>query len=110
MPKANGGGLLHWDLHQENVLAADRAPWLAIDPKPLVGDLGFEFWPALDNRFDRDDVHRRFEGMTDVLGLDRERARAWTLGRVLQNCLWEVENGRPQAADDLEIAHRLRGR
>jgi streptomycin 6-kinase len=47
--------------------------------------------------------------MTDVMGLDRERARAWTLGRVLQNTLWEIEDGRPLEAVQLEIARRLRG-
>ena len=48
--------------------------------------------------------------MTEVLGLDRARARAWTYGRVLQNCLWETEEGRPLNEADLEIARRLRGR
>ncbi|MFI5568548.1 aminoglycoside phosphotransferase family protein [Streptomyces sp. NPDC051740] len=105
-----GDRLLHWDLHDENVLAADRAPWLAIDPKPLAGDPGFDLWPALANRFDPDDVIWRFDAMTDVLGLDRARARAWTYGRLLQNCLWEIEDGRPLDETDLEIARRLRGR
>ncbi|MFJ4581986.1 aminoglycoside phosphotransferase family protein [Streptomyces echinatus] len=102
-----GDRLLHWDLHDENVLAADRADWLAIDPKPLAGDPGFELWPALDNRFDAAEVRWRFDAMTDVLGLDRARARAWTLGRLLQNALWDVEDGRPIEARQLEIAHRL---
>ncbi|GGV77128.1 hydroxyurea phosphotransferase [Streptomyces griseoloalbus] len=105
-----GDRLLHWDLHDENVLAADRAPWLAIDPKPLAGDPGFDLWPALGNNFDPDDIGWRFDAMTDVLGLDRARARAWTYGRVLQNCLWEIEDGRPLDGNDLEIARRLRGR
>ncbi|MCB5166158.1 aminoglycoside phosphotransferase family protein [Streptomyces bambusae] len=87
-----GDRLLHWDLHEDNVLAGDRAPWLAIDPKPLVGDPGFELLPALANRFAADEVRWRFDLMTDVLDLDRERARAWTLGRVLQNCLWDLED------------------
>ncbi|MFE2279504.1 aminoglycoside phosphotransferase family protein [Streptomyces sp. NPDC059454] len=104
-----GDRLLHWDLHDENVLAADRAPWLAIDPKPLAGDPGFDLWPALANRFDPDDVIWRFDAMTDVLGLDRARARAWTYGRLLQNCLWETEDGRPLDEADLEIIRRLRG-
>jgi len=30
--------LLCTDLHADNVLAAQREPWLAIDPKPYVGD------------------------------------------------------------------------
>ncbi|WP_149824676.1 aminoglycoside phosphotransferase family protein [Streptomyces tailanensis] len=103
-----GDRLLHWDLHFDNVLATDRTPWLAIDPKPLAGDPAFDLWPALNNRFDPDEVHWRFDAMTEVLNLDRERARAWTLGRLLQNAVWEVEEGRPLQADDLEIARRLR--
>lgn len=103
-----GDRLLHWDLHYDNVLAADRAPWLAIDPKPLAGDPGFELLPALANRYDPGDLLRRFDALTDVLALDRDRARAWTLGRVLQNCLWEIEAGRPPRETQLEIAHRLR--
>ncbi|WP_432479670.1 aminoglycoside phosphotransferase family protein [Nocardioides sp. GXQ0305] len=36
------GVLIHGDLHFENVLAADREPWLVIDPKPMSGDPHFE--------------------------------------------------------------------
>jgi streptomycin 6-kinase len=104
-----GDRLLHWDLHYDNVLAAERAPWLAIDPKPLAGDPGFDLLPAIDNRYDPADTHWRFDALTDVLALDRERARAWTLGRVLQNCLWELEDGRPLEAEQLEIGRALRG-
>ncbi|WP_371579148.1 aminoglycoside phosphotransferase family protein [Streptomyces sp. NBC_01314] len=103
-----GDRLLHWDLHFDNVLGADRAPWLAIDPKPLAGDPAFELWPALNNRFDPADVPWRFDAMTDVLSLDRERARAWTFARLLQNAVWEIEEGRPLDPDDLELARRLR--
>ncbi|WP_436801384.1 aminoglycoside phosphotransferase family protein [Streptomyces griseorubiginosus] len=103
-----GDRLLHWDLHDENILASHRAPWLAIDPKPLAGDPGFELWPALDNRYDPDETLWRFDAMTDVLGLDRARARAWTLGRLLQNALWDIEDDRPLQPRQLDIAHRLR--
>ena len=100
-----GDRLLHWDLHYANVLASQpasgRPPWLAIDPKPLAGDPGFELLPALRNRWDDvaavgdvpRAVRRRFDLMTETLGLDRQRARAWTLGRILQNALWGVEGG-----------------
>ncbi|MEV6671157.1 aminoglycoside phosphotransferase family protein [Streptomyces sp. NPDC051162] len=98
------GRLLHWDLHYANVLAplpgSGREPWLAIDPKPLVGDPGFELLPALHDRWDdlaatgdvTRAVLRRFDVMTEVLGLDRRRAARWTLGRVLQNALWDIED------------------
>ncbi|MFD8224623.1 aminoglycoside phosphotransferase family protein [Streptomyces massasporeus] len=105
-----GDRLLHWDLHDENVLASTRAPWLAIDPKPLAGDPGFELWPALDNRYDPDDILWRFDAMTDALALDRPRAHAWTLARLLQNTLWDIEDARPVDDAQLEIARRLRHR
>nr|WP_203731362.1 aminoglycoside phosphotransferase family protein [Streptomyces sp. SID12501] len=103
-----GDRLLHWDLHDENVLAATRAPWLAIDPKPLAGDPAFDLWPALNNRFDPADILWRFDALTEALTLDRERARAWTLARVLQNALWNIEDGDPLEETDLEIVRRLR--
>ncbi|NEA18679.1 aminoglycoside phosphotransferase family protein [Streptomyces halstedii] len=108
-----GDRLLHWDLHYGNVLAgraeegrADR--WVALDPKPLAGDPGFELLPALDNRFEGDEVMWRFDLLTEVLGLDRERARAWTLARVLQNAVWSTGDGaRRLPPGHLEIARRL---
>ncbi|NDU77022.1 hydroxyurea phosphotransferase [Actinomadura sp. DSM 109109] len=96
-----GDRLLHWDLHYDNVLAGEREPWLAIDPKPLAGDPGFDLLPALDSRWaevvasgDAARVAlRRFDLLTEALALDRRRAAGWTLGRVLQNALWDVEDG-----------------
>ncbi|MFC8800976.1 aminoglycoside phosphotransferase family protein [Promicromonospora sp. NPDC057138] len=95
-----GDRMLHWDLHYDNILAGEREPWLAIDPEPLAGDPGFDLWPALDSRWDdvvaRDPsrvVRRRFDLLTEVLGLDRARATGWTLGRLLQNALWDIEDG-----------------
>lgn len=41
--------LLHGDLHHENILSAQRAPYLAIDPKGLVGDIGYELSVFLNN-------------------------------------------------------------
>jgi streptomycin 6-kinase len=38
-------------------------------------------------------VLRRFDLLTEVVGLDRQRATGWTLGRVLQNALWDIEDG-----------------
>lgn len=105
-----GDRLLHWDLHYDNVLACDRAPWLAIDPKPLAGDPGFDLLPAIGDRYDPAETLWRFDAMTDVLALDRARACAWTLGRVLQNCLWEIEDGRPLETEQLGIARSLRAR
>ena len=92
--------LLHWDLHYFNTLSTldGNRQWKAIDPKPLSGDSGFELLPALWNRWDdliktgnlSRALLRRFDLMTDVMGLDRSRAAAWTLGRVLQVAVWDL--------------------
>ena len=44
--------MIHGDLHYFNVLAADREPWLVIDPKPMAGDPHYEVAPMLWNRWE----------------------------------------------------------
>lgn len=111
-----GDRLLHWDLHYDNILSAQREPWLAIDPAPLAGDPGFELLPALGNRWEdivasgdiERAVLRRFDILTEVLDLDRQRAIGWTLGRILQNALWEIEGGKTAlASNQIAIADAL---
>jgi len=109
---ASVGRLVHGDLHYENVLAADREPWLVIDPKPMSGDPHYEPAPMLWNRFDeladdvRGGVRRRFHTLVDVAGLDEERARDWVVVRMVLNAHWSVEDaqrvGRALTAEDRE--------
>jgi streptomycin 6-kinase len=108
------GTMIHGDLHYENVLAADREPWLAIDPKPMSGDPHYEVAPMLWNRWDevvasgdaRDAVRRRFHTLVDAAGLDEDRAREWVVVREVHNALWTIQDaqraGRDLDADDRE--------
>jgi len=95
------GTMIHGDLHYENVLAADRAPWLAIDPKPVSGDPHYEVAPLLWNRWTelsgdvRRGVRSRFHAVVDAAGLDEDRARDWVVVRMLCNALWEIGEPRP---------------
>lgn len=78
--------LLHQDLHGDNVLAAQREPWLAIDPKPLVGEREFAVAPIVRDPelgHSRRDVLHRLDRLTAELGLDRDRARGWTIGQTI---------------------------
>ena len=98
---ATDGRLIHTDLHYENVLAAEREPWLVIDPKPMSGDPHYELAPLLWNRWDelagdvRGGVRRRFHAVVDAAGLDEDRARDWVVVRMLMNVLWELEAAAP---------------
>ena len=99
--------LLHGDFHYANVLAAEREPWLAIDPKPVAGDPAFDVAPLLRNRWDDltctgdtvDALRRRFDHIVEVSGLDRERTRAWTVTRAVDNVLWATDKRDPAFAD-----------
>lgn len=109
---ATDGTLVHTDLHYENVLAGTRAPWLAIDPKPLSGDPAYEPAPMLWNRWDevvasgdvRRAVRRRLDTLTDGADLDRDRARDWVVVREVVDALWTLElaeaTGRALTPDD----------
>jgi streptomycin 6-kinase len=82
--------LLHQDLHAENILRAEREPWLVIDPKPLAGEREFGVAPlvrSFELGHSRRDVFHRLDRLTGELGLDRERARLWTIGQTVAWCV-----------------------
>jgi len=78
--------LLHQDFHALNVLAAEREPWLTIDPKPLAGEREFGIAAIVRGTelgHSKRDVLRRLDRLTSELALDRERARGWALGQTI---------------------------
>jgi streptomycin 6-kinase len=88
--------LVHQDLHGDNVLRAEREPWLVIDPKPLVGEREFSVAPiirAYEFGHSRTATIKRLDKLiiTRALGLDRERARLWALAQTLA---WAFDSDR----------------
>jgi streptomycin 6-kinase len=84
--------LLHQDLHADNVLAAEREPWLVIDPKPLVGEREFAIAPivrSFELGHGKRAVVDRLDRLTSDLALDRERARGWALGQTIA---WSIDS------------------
>ena len=92
--------LLHGDLHHGNVLAAAREPWLAIDPKGLVGEPAYEVGALLRNPLPQlfDLPHpvraseRRIAQLSEELGFDRARVRGWGLAQAVLAAWWSVED------------------
>ncbi|HET9499329.1 MAG TPA: aminoglycoside phosphotransferase family protein [Marmoricola sp.] len=93
------GTMVHADLHYDNVLSADREPWLAIDPKPMSGDPHYEPAPMLYNRWPelresplgaRAAIRRRFHTLVDTAGLDEDRARDWVVVRMMNQATWRL--------------------
>jgi streptomycin 6-kinase len=96
------GTMIHGDLHYGNVLAADREPWLVIDPKPMSGDPHYEVAPLLWNRWQevvdsgrvRDTIRARFHAVVDTAGFDEDRARDWVVVRALHDAYWSLDDAR----------------
>jgi streptomycin 6-kinase len=87
--------LVHGDFHHHNVLRSERG-WLAIDPKPMLGEPEFDvpsfLWNPLPCRLRVEHLESRLAAFV-AAGLDEERIRKWTVirGAYLQ----------PQEADTL---------
>jgi streptomycin 6-kinase len=91
--------VLHGDLHHGNILTAQRQPWLAIDPKGLVGEPAYEVGALLFNpsRLQADPepgpiLARRVDQLADELGLDRTRVRAWGVAQAVLSACWSLED------------------
>jgi streptomycin 6-kinase len=104
--------VLHQDYHGGNVLRSEREPWLAIDPKPLVGEREFDAASLLRDRRDelvadprpQRRVRRRLDLLAAELGLDRERMRGWGIVHALA---WGVSGIGKVEEDMVACAHWL---
>ncbi len=87
--------VLHGDMHHFNVLRAQRAPWLAIDPKGLVGDRCFDVCQFFRNPHDvpRFVNSRRLDIFCSELGLNRARTKDWCFVHAMLDACWDFEDG-----------------
>jgi streptomycin 6-kinase len=83
--------LLHGDFHPGNVLAAQREPWLFIDPKPLIGEPAYDLAQLLYNRarflMQSDNavatLRQQIDRFAADLGLDPARIAGWAFVKAL---------------------------
>ncbi|HEY7094557.1 MAG TPA: aminoglycoside phosphotransferase family protein [Ktedonobacterales bacterium] len=107
--------LLHGDLHHENILSAERAPWLAIDPKGLIGEPEYEVGALMRNPLPRllalPDVTatlaRRFDILAEILGFDRPRMIAWSWAQAILSAWWHIEDHGHGWEPTIALAERL---
>jgi streptomycin 6-kinase len=107
--------LLHGDLHHFNILAAEREPWLAIDPFGVIGEPACEAAPWLFNRvpdpFDRDVAQHVLVPCVDQLAaelhIDRARLAAWGVVRSVIAAFWTLEDNGQDWDDVLGCAELL---
>ena len=78
--------LVNQDMHADNVVRAEREPWLMIDPKPLAGEREFGIAATVrgwELGHSRDAVVHRLDRLAGDLRLDRERARGWAIAQTI---------------------------
>jgi streptomycin 6-kinase len=93
--------LLHGDLHHDNILTAEREPWLAIDPKGLIGEPAYEVGEvvrsALPEYLSSYQIARllarRVDQLAQELQVDRARVRGWGLVQAVLSEWWCLEDG-----------------
>ena len=92
--------LLHGDLNYGNVLAADREPWLAIDPKGLIGEPAYDTGVLLRDPLSH--IHaspeprrllaRRIDQLGAELSFDCARIRDWGFAQAVLSAWWSFED------------------
>ena len=108
--------LLHGDLHHGNILAARRRPWLAIDPKGVVGEPAYDTGALLYNPTELLDaprpgkvLERRIDQLAEELDLDSARVRGWGLSRAVLAAYWGWEDSGQVWEEALAFAELLAG-
>jgi len=89
--------LLHGDLHHFNILTAEREPWLAIDPKGIVGEPAYEVGALLRNPNQEIATNpkilaRRIDQLSAELTIDRARIIGWGLAQAVLSSWWDYED------------------
>lgn len=96
-----GGPLLivNRDTHLGNIVAAEREPWLLIDPKPCLGeaafDAGFLVMIQVQSNPSRAQADSVVASTAAALDVDPERARGWALIRAVEEMTWAIEDHDP---------------
>lgn len=92
-----GGDAVNGDLHCEQVLAGERAPWLVVDPVMLRGDpehdLARVLWSRLDEVRDDEEVRQLVRVVVRATDVPEDRARSWIVMRSLSYLLWGLARG-----------------
>ncbi|MFJ3448280.1 aminoglycoside phosphotransferase family protein [Pseudomonas sichuanensis] len=100
--------VLHGDIHHGNVLDFGSLGWLAIDPKGLYGERGFDYAnlfcnPDADSALAPGRFARRVEIVAQAAGIERRRLLQWVLAWSGLSAIWMLEDG-IEPGSNLEVA------
>lgn len=107
--------LLHGDFNPGNVLTAGAGTWIAIDPKPMIGDPAYDPWPLLEQIDDpfatanpAITLRTRCALLAAELDVAEDRILWWSVARRVETALWAAHHGDvPGGAAIMGEAHLL---
>jgi streptomycin 6-kinase len=90
--------VLHGDVHHDNILDFGTRGWLAIDPKGLFGERGFDYAnifpnPDLEAAAAAGSLAPRATTIAEVSGLERTRLLQWALAYAGLRAAWSISDG-----------------
>jgi streptomycin 6-kinase len=91
-------GVLHGDIHHDNILDFEARGWLAIDPKRLIGERGFDYANLFCNpEHETALAVQQFQGrlaiVAEMSGIDRRRLLQWILAWAGLSAVWFLDDG-----------------
>jgi streptomycin 6-kinase len=102
--------VLHGDIHHGNVLDFGARGWLAIDPKHVFGERGFDYAnlfcnPELATVSAPGRMMRQLKVVAEVAALEQERLLQWIVAYAGLSAAWFLEDGDAASAlGDLAVA------
>lgn len=94
--------VLHGDIHHRNILDFERG-WLAIDPKRVIGEKGFDYAHLLCNpdlSIANNPVYfaQQLNNIIDLSGIERTRIIKWIIAFAGLSAAWFIEDNQiPEA-------------
>ncbi|MGI8810949.1 MAG: aminoglycoside phosphotransferase family protein [Pyrinomonadaceae bacterium] len=104
--------LLHGDLHHENILTATREPYLAIDPKAIIGPIGYEIAVFLNNHLwwmewkpdAAASLGRAVDMYAEAFAMSSRDIRQWAFCQMVLGTWWSFDEMNEDFSEGLGFA------
>jgi streptomycin 6-kinase len=103
---------LHGDFHLDNIVSAERSPYVVIDPKGIIGHIGYEIAVFLNNfhwwQDAEPDIHERLkaavEQFADAFGIDPNELKKWAFAQMVLSAWWIFDEMPDIYSNELALA------